>query len=608
MSENLSGIITGLIVAKMHNICKNEYKGARKMENEFSGYFSNVSIGVALIDNSCKILSINSSFCSLLQKQQEQLIHKNMQLYIPQISIFTFAEDHEFQIITQDTGQTFAIDVVRLKKGKSVEYLILCQDQTSYQLLLEQIDQLNQKTILSEQLFNVLYDGFFITDEQGITLYVNDAYLNLSGLQREDLIGKSVYQQMDEGLLPNSCTALVLKTKKPASTINNYYLGRNCLVTGTPVFLDDELKRVICIVRDMTELQAMEERLAKATSLSASLKQHLREIEVKTKSPFVLETRSKTMKAIYDKAALVAPLDTPVFILGETGVGKDFIVNFIHNLPEKNKDSVLMKINCGAIPENLLESELFGYEAGAFTGASRQGKTGLFELANKGTLYLDEIGDMPLSLQVKFLDVLQGKTFYRLGGTKPIALGARIIAATNVDIEKAIAAGKFRRDLYYRLNVISITVPPLRQRVDDIIPLTMIFLERFNKKYGRKRYFAPRTIELLLNYDWPGNVRELENILERLVIISTADCIEPKLFLEQVTTAEEQLKVCIPGRGATAQQAADIKQSLKEALASYEESYIAESLKQHGTLREAANVLGIDLSTLVRKKQKYKLS
>jgi len=579
-----------------------------KMENEFAGYFSNVSIGVALVDNSCNILAINGSFCSLLQKQQEQIINKNIQLYIPQISIFSFAKDHEFQIITRDSGQTFALDLVRLKKGKGGEYLILCQDQTSYQLLLEQIDHLNQKTVLSEQLFNVLYDGFFITDEKGVTLYVNDAYIKLSGVQREDLIGKSVYQQMEEGLLPNSCTAIVLKTKKPASTINNYYLGRNCLVTGTPVFLDDELKRVICIVRDMSELQAMEEQLAKATSLSASLKQHLREMEVKTKNTFVLETRSKTMKAIYDKAALVAPLDTPVLILGETGVGKDFLVNFIHNLPEKNKDSVLMKINCGAIPENLLESELFGYEAGAFTGASRLGKTGLFELANKGTLYLDEIGDMPISLQVKFLDVLQGKTFYRLGGTKPIALGARIIAATNVAIEKAIAEGRFRRDLYYRLNVISITIPPLRQRVDDIIPLAMIFLERFNKKYGRKRYFAPQTIELLLNYDWPGNVRELENILERLVIITPADCIVPKLFLEQVTTAEEQLKVYIHGQVSKAPRTAGAKQSLKEALDAYEESYLGESLKQHGTLREAAKALGIDLSTLVRKKQKYKLS
>ena len=578
------------------------------MENEFAGYFSNVSIGVALVDNSCNILAINGSFCSLLQKQQEQIINKNIQLYIPQISIFSFAKDHEFQIITRDSGQTFALDLVRLKKGKGGEYLILCQDQTSYQLLLEQIDHLNQKTVLSEQLFNVLYDGFFITDEKGVTLYVNDAYIKLSGVQREDLIGKSVYQQMEEGLLPNSCTAIVLKTKKPASTINNYYLGRNCLVTGTPVFLDDELKRVICIVRDMSELQAMEEQLAKATSLSASLKQHLREMEVKTKNTFVLETRSKTMKAIYDKAALVAPLDTPVLILGETGVGKDFLVNFIHNLPEKNKDSVLMKINCGAIPENLLESELFGYEAGAFTGASRLGKTGLFELANKGTLYLDEIGDMPISLQVKFLDVLQGKTFYRLGGTKPIALGARIIAATNVAIEKAIAEGRFRRDLYYRLNVISITIPPLRQRVDDIIPLAMIFLERFNKKYGRKRYFAPQTIELLLNYDWPGNVRELENILERLVIITPADCIVPKLFLEQVTTAEEQLKVYIHGQVSKAPRTAGAKQSLKEALDAYEESYLGESLKQHGTLREAAKALGIDLSTLVRKKQKYKLS
>jgi PAS domain S-box-containing protein len=576
------------------------------MENEVLNYFNEVSLGIAVVDSSFSIKEINNSFCFVLQKQKEDLLQKDISWFIPPIKSLSLNKNHEFQVFTLENGQTLAIDIIRLKKIKGADYLIFCQDQTQYHQLLEQIDQLNQKNIIYEKMFNVLYDGIYITDGQGVAIYVNDAFLSSSGLQREDVLNKSVYQLIDNGILPNSCAAIVIRTKKPASTINNYYQGRSCLVTGTPVFVGEELRRVICVIHDVTELQAMEEKLAKATSLSSSLKQHLHEIEVKTENKSVLETRSTIMKAIYDKASTVAALDTPVLILGETGVGKDFLVKFIHNLPVRKEEGVLMKINCGAIPENLLESELLGYEPGAFTGASRQGKVGLFELANKGTLYLDEIGDMPLSLQVKFLDVLQEKSFYRLGGTKPISLGARIIAATNVDLEKAIAAGKFRRDLYYRLNVISINLPPLRQRIDDIIPLSVLFLDRYNKKYNKSRYFAPHTIELLLNYDWPGNVRELENIIERLVIITPVVCIEPRLFLEQVTSAEDQFKMYIHGKGDSSGLPQSKKaQSLKEAIDVYEESFIRDTLKKHANLRESARALGIDLSTLVRKKQKF---
>ncbi len=577
------------------------------MESEMLNYFNDTSLGVAVVDSAFRLREINKSFCFILQKQKEYLLDKDLTWFIPPLKSLSLNKNHEFQIFNLDNGQALALDIIRLKRTKGADYLIFCQDQTQYHQLLEQIEQLNQKNLVYEKMFNVLYDGIYVTDGQGIALYVNDAFYNLTGLQTKDVVGKSIYQQLEEGIIPNSCAALVLRTKKPASTISNYAQGRNCLVTGTPVFVGEELKRVICVMHDVTELQAIKEKLAKVTSFSSSLKQHLREIEVKTENKFVLETRSKIMKSIYDKAAMVAPLDTPVLILGETGVGKDFLVKFIHNLPER-KDSVLMKINCGAIPEHLLESELFGYEPGAFTGASRQGKPGLFELAYKGTLYLDEIGDMPLSLQVKFLDVLQEKAFYRLGGTKQILLGARIIAATNVDLEKAIAAGKFRRDLYYRLNVISIKLPPLRQRIDDIIPLSMLFLERFNKKYNRSRYFAPHTIELLLNYDWPGNVREIENIIERLVIISPVDCIDSRLFLEQVASADNQFNAYLHGaRVAAIAPPVKTPQSLKEAIDIYEESFIRDTLKKHANLRDSAQALGIDLSTLVRKKQKYKI-
>jgi len=346
--------------------------------------------------------------------------------------------------------------------------------------------------------------------------------------------------------------------------------------------------------------------LANANSLTLGYKHHLKEIEVKITNKHIINTRSKVMKNIYDKALKIASVDSPVLILGETGVGKDHLAKFIHDVGERDNDGCFVKVNCGAIPEPLLESELFGYEPGAFTGAQKLGKAGLFEVAGNGTLYLDEIGDMPLHLQVKILNALQDKQIYRVGGTKTINLQARIIAATNCNLEKLIDEGKFRRDLYYRLNVIDIKMPPLRYRRDDIIPLAMHFLNQFNQQFSRSHYFSPRTLELFLSYDWPGNIREMKNTIERLIVMSDHDCIEPIGIEEgllnslKYTDSSDQLSFHMPNTSA--------KLNLKQKLENYEATLIKESLELHDTLREASEDLEIDLSTLIRKKQKYLLN
>lgn len=562
-----------------------------------------LSFGYALLDQLLNIKQINTKFSCILQKEQHEVLNNNITTFLPEMKIFTFNKAHEFQHISRSNGQTLSLDLFRIKLTNKYNYIVFCRDRTKYQQLSEQVKQINEQVVLSNEMFNVIYDGLFITDNNGVTIYVNDAFLNLSGLKRENVIGKSVYYLMEHNIVPNSCTAVVLRTKAPAAIINDYYQGKSCLVSGNPVFIDGQLKRVVCVIRDVTELNCLKSKLENVTSLTLSYKHQLKEIEVKIKNKGIINTRSKIMKDIYDKAIKVAEVDSPLLLLGETGVGKDFLASFIHDLSERSNDGHFIKVNCGAIPENLLESELFGYEQGAFTGANKNGKAGLFELANNGTLFLDEIGDIPLQLQVKLLTALQDKTIYRVGGTKTIKLQARVIAATNVDLEKHIKEGKFRRDLYYRLNVITIRIPSLRERRDDIMPLAMSFLEQFNMQYHKNRYFAPKIIELFLSYDWPGNIREMKNTIERLVIFSEEDCIESRAFEDHIVNGinytDSMDYININPKIETGSMC------LKERLEHFEASCIREAIEYFASLKEAAEALEIDLSTLVRKKQKY---
>ncbi len=302
---------------------------------------------------------------------------------------------------------------------------------------------------------------------------------------------------------------------------------------------------------------------------------------------------SNTMMELVDVALRVAKVDSTVLICGESGVGKELLAKLIHDQSSRSLGP-FVKINCGAIPENLLESELFGYEAGAFTGASKQGKLGQFELASGGTLFLDEIGELSLSLQVKLLRAIQEQEFVRVGGVKPRTVDVRFIAATNRDLEQMIRQGMFRADLYYRLNVIPVLVPPLRERKEDILPLVHHFQQKYTQKLKMEKTFAPEVLKIFLHYPWAGNVRELENIIERLF----------------VTTSEKIVRVCdlpqnlvvTPGE---ANQTGGIM-PLKEALLQTEQRLIEQALAVYGNTYKAAEALGIDQSTLMRKKARLK--
>lgn len=459
--------------------------------------------------------------------------------------------------------------------------------------------------LLLQKLIDNAYDGIYVIDRTGRPLYYNGAFLRLSGLSAKDVESLSVWELLERNLIPNSCVAEVLKRNTPYSTIIRYYSGVEAIVTGTPVYDDDgSLLYVVANVRDITELNRLRRELeAVRTRLDAGEQRRIH-IQGDTKEE-VIVYRSAVMEKVLTFAAKVASVDSPVLILGESGVGKDILAKYIHTQGQTRGSRPFVKVNCGAIPPDLLESELFGYEAGAFTGANRNGKPGMFELANGGTIFLDEIGEMPPALQVKLLSVLQDQRVQRLGSTKSIPLDVRVIAATNANLMELLEKKKFREDLFYRLNVLSVTIPPLRERPEDIPALIAHFLKLYNQKFNLNRYLAPETVQALLEYPWPGNVRQLKNLMERLVVLSEDDRIGPEALSADMWRSHSGKRQV--DLSAFVEKFSEETLPLREAVALFERAYLAEQLNRYRTLRRCADALGIDVATLVRKKKRYGL-
>ncbi|WP_027415895.1 sigma-54 interaction domain-containing protein [Aneurinibacillus terranovensis] len=469
----------------------------------------------------------------------------------------------------------------------------------------ETIQELYESELLLRNLIDNSYDAIYITDEKGKTAWYNKAFLRISGLSPSQLDGYTVFELLEKGWLPNSVVAEVIQQKKAFTSLINYYNGSEGLVSATPVMDDSgNLLHVIANVRDLTELNELKRQLDDTKALNESYRQTLQEVQSTGVEGNRIIFRSSVMENIVSLAHKVALVDTPVVIFGESGVGKDILAKYIHYLSERHKKGTFVKVNCGAIPEHLLESELFGYEAGSFTGAGRHGKAGLFQVANNGTIFLDEIGEMPLALQVKLLGVLQDMEIQRVGGTKPIPINVRVITATNANLEKMMHEKKFRHDLFYRINVLTIHIPPLRERSEDIFDLLLHYLDMFNKKYKVNKTFSPDVIEQLLSYEWPGNVRELKNIVERLVVMSDSDIIEVNQLpgsLQQRKIPDHHINLELPSFTSIPGQ------TLKQLVSEQEKQILSYYLSTYRPMKRCAEVLGVDLATLVRKKKRYGL-
>ena len=452
------------------------------------------------------------------------------------------------------------------------------------------------------KIINSSYDGVFLTDSQGTAVFFNAAYLRISGLKREKIWGRNMADLVKENEIPDACSPEVIQTGKRVTKVIDYYNGVSALVTSIPIFNNEgSLVSVFSNVRDITDLIRLQEELRKTSDLNQEYQQQLWQLQHEKSEDARFVVNSPLMRNIQGLALRVAKVTSPVLIQGESGVGKDVLARYIHDAAAPTANRPFIQINCSAIPEALLESELFGYEPGAFTGASKGGKRGMLELANGGTLFLDEIGAMPLSTQVKFLDVLQRNQIYRVGGTKTVQLNTRIISATNSDLEQMINENSFRQDLYYRLNVIPVFIPPLRERREDIIPLVFYYLGINNRKLGINRRIEPSTLEILAEYDWPGNVRELKNVVERMIVLADGDTIDDRCVPASIIRAAAG--TISPLRKSALTPTSNLKTIHDQV----EREVIVQALAKYGSMRKTAAQLGINLSTLVRKKQKYGL-
>lgn len=444
-----------------------------------------------------------------------------------------------------------------------------------------------------EAIIQCSEEAISVVDEHGRGLIINPAYTRITGLTEEQVIGQPATADISEG---ESMHMKVLKTRRPVRGIS-MRVGpkkREVVVNVAPIIVKGILKGSVGIIHDVSEIRNLTQELNRA-------RQIIRTLEAKYTFEDII-AQSEEMKLAIEQARLGAKTPATVLLRGESGTGKELFAHAIHNASDR-KYNKFLRVNCAALTETLLESELFGYEEGAFSGAKRGGKRGLFEEANNGSIFLDEIGELTLSTQAKLLRVLQEREIVRVGGTKPIAINVRIIAATNVNLEKGIVKGTFREDLYYRLNRIPIQIPPLRKRKEDIQALCKLLIQKMNQDYGRNiKGISEIALKKLLQYDWPGNVRELENILGRAII-----------FMKKNETLIECLHLPeIEGVAPTQQSKKNtIEQEVKplaEVLEYHEKATIIRTIKKfNGNKTQSAKALGISVRNLYYKLEKYNL-
>lgn len=435
-------------------------------------------------------------------------------------------------------------------------------------------------------------DGIWITDGKG---YVIEANTQALGCQkREDVIGKNMKELVEMGIYDRSVTLEVLKSKHKITQIQHD--ETEVLVTGIPYMENGKIQMVVCCERELKEIDIMKEQLRINREKIDQYESELAYLRSVLAKEVDLVIESKEMKQVVELALTAAKYGSRVLIEGETGVGKEIIARIIYRNGVRNKNPFIA-VNCGAIPENLLESELFGYEKGAFTGADEKGRKGYFELANKGVLFLDEIGDISLNFQAKLLRALQENEIMRVGGKKAIPVDVQVIAASNSNLQEKVDAGEFRADLFYRLNTFPINVPSLRERRRDIVPLVYQFAEHFNDKYGTCREFSLSSLNVLQQYKWPGNVRELENLVERLILTAREDVITDEHVKRMLFGNSGNKDICCFEDGKT----------LKEVVEDVERQLINKYMQEYENPADIEKALGVSRATLNRKIIKYGL-
>lgn len=574
-------------------------KGVRE-KLTFEHIIQSVSIGVLVTDKNGVIRFINNQAKKILAIIEKDIIGNfisdALPLTGPQVmkSLKTGKPHSGHHVIGK--SRTIVLKVTPVKKKKETLGAV-CSFQAleEFERSARKLESYRRQNIELSAIFKSSSDGIWVCDKDGRVIDINPSSEKFNGLKAKDVIGRHVSELIDEGLFDQSVTLEVLEKKRRVSiTQYMYSTKKSLLVTGTPVFNEKgEIFMVVLNERDMTQLNNLTKQLEETRKVTEKMKDELTErnmLEIKREG---VVAASESMKQCLRIALKLASFKTTnILILGESGTGKGLLAKFIH----QNEQRPFIQINCAALPENLLEAELFGYEKGAFTGASEHGKVGLFELAHGGTIFLDEVGELPLSSQAKLLKYLDDHEVIRIGGIKPKRIECTVVAATNRDLEDLARNKKFRQDLFYRLNTFTIRIPALRERPEDIFQLTNFFLQKYNSQYNMSCRFLPEAYDLLQAYRFPGNVRELDNIIHKVVIMSDKENVDEQL-LKRI-----ERKLAVPHYPLGFDKTKHPK--MKDQLMALEKEILKNALSDFKSTREMAAHLGLSQATIVRKMQR----
>jgi PAS domain S-box-containing protein len=559
---------------------------------------------VIAVDKLGIIKVFNSSAERVLGVKAKDAIGKSILEIIPNSRLIEVIKSGKEEVLQKiEIKDSYAISnrTPIIKNGNSIGAVGVFQDISEYEKVSQELCYVKKLNEDLDAIFQSSFDGLFMTDASGIILRYNKAFEGLTGINAEEYLGRNVEFIKKDGIMSDLVSLQVLEKKKPVTIIQESRYGKENLTTGNPVFDKmGRVSRIVINVRDITELNLLRQKLEQVNGLSKHYESQLRTLRLRYSGTEKLVVTSNRMSNLVDMVIRLAAFDSTILITGESGTGKELIAETIHSSSARS-DKAFIKVNCGAIPENLMESELFGYEAGAFTGAKKEGKPGYVELASGGTLFLDEIGEVPLNLQVKLLRLLQNKEIMRIGGRSHFKVDVRIIAATNRNLLEMVHNKEFREDLYYRLNVVPVNVPPLRDRKEDIPALVAHFIQQFNRKYNMTKNITSGLLDVLMEYDWPGNIRELENLIERLIVITPKDLIRAQDLPAHLgdSLRNNSDEPCVMVNGII---------PLRDAVESVERQLLEKVYSKNITTREMAKELEVNASTIVRKAAKYNIT
>jgi len=499
----------------------------------------------------------------------------------------------------------FAVDICPIEIEDNIEGLVItlqCLD--NLEQALRNSDGYIRISKQLDAIFKGTSDGLWVQDSQGKIININTVSEMINGIRARDVIGKGIHELVEEGIFEGVVTPEILRTKRQFSTLSYVKkTGKRVLVTGTPI-LDEggNVTLIVCNERDLTHWNAVKEDLERSRKVAERYKDEFEELSRLESGQHEIVAESRQMKQILRVSIKLARMGASnILIQGESGTGKGLIAEFIHD-NGRRKPKPFIQINCAALPESLLEAELFGYEKGAFTGAREQGKIGLFELAHEGTLFLDEIGDLPLGVQAKLLKYLDDHEILPLGGIRRKKVDCTVIAATNQDLAKLTEQKRFRQDLFFRLNTFKIQIPPLRRRTGDLLKMIDYFLNKYNEEYQVQRRITAKAIHRLQAYPYPGNVRELQNIIREAVVLSDTAVLDD--FLADTIGAGE--------KGARRKIAEMMNLAypirLQDKIQHLEKEILSDASTRFRSTRKIAQNLGTSQSSIMRKMRKYGLA